>query len=970
VLMKALLDTKLADLQSQLDGQLYFDSIVKALYATDASVYRELPTAVAFPKNKKDIQSLIKFVSENGLSIIPRAAGTSLAGQCVGDGIVVDTKYFNQILEINAQEQWVRVQPGVVRDELNLLLKSYGLFFGPNTSTANRCMMGGMVGNNSSGSTSIEYGTTRDHVIEMTVILSDGSEVVFNAKSSNDFQEKHCDTSLEGKLYQHIQSELSNPSVTREIDINFPKKTVTRRNTGYAIDALLNSKLFSDSSQDFNFSKLLTGSEGTLAFTTEIKLNLVPLPKPHLVLIAAHFHSINESLQAAVLAMKDSPSACELMDKTILDCTKENIEQQSNRFFIKENPEAILIVEVRANSIEEADIFADRIINKFKKAKLGYEYPKITGKKTERVWNLRKAGLGLLANIPGDKKAVACIEDTAVSIEDLPEYITAFTSLLSTYGQKAVYYAHAGAGEIHLRPILDLKKSEDVKLFREISRASAKLVKQYRGSLSGEHGDGRVRAEFIPIVVGNKNYELFHRIKKIWDPKNIFNPGKIVNAKQMDENLRYTPDVETPEVHTMFNFEETGGILRTVEKCNGSGDCRKLNFSGGTMCPSYRATLDEKDSTRGRANVLRDFLTQNTKANPFNHPEIKEAMELCISCKGCKSECPSNIDMATLKAEFQFQFYKSNRRPLRDRLIASNARINSVVSKIPQLYNFFARQNWFKKVTGISKNRSLPELQKQTLYKWFINYEQPKHNRKVYLFCDEYTNYYDVHIGQKAVLLLNNLGFEVLVVQHNESGRAYISKGFLNNARVLANANVELFNSLITKDVPLIGIEPSAILSFRDEYPNLVDKSLKSNALELSKHVFLIEEFLYHEITANNIKLDAFNTESKSLLLHGHCHQKALSSTDFTKKILDFPQNYKVTEIQSGCCGMAGSFGYEVEHYQLSQKIANQVLFPELKKASSEIIVVANGTSCRHQIYDGTGKLAKHPIEVLFDALK
>ncbi|MDA7557959.1 FAD-binding protein [Flavobacteriaceae bacterium] len=968
--MKAVLDIKLACLKSQLEGSLHYDNIIKALYATDASVYRELPTAVAFPKSTKDIQSLIKFVSENELSIIPRAAGTSLAGQCVGDGIVVDTKHFNQILEINAQELWVRVQPGVVRDELNLFLKSYGLFFGPNTSTANRCMMGGMVGNNSSGSTSIEYGTTRDHVIGMTAILSDGSKAVFNAKSSTEFFKKLCDTSFESKLYQNIQSELSNPTVTREIDINFPKKAVTRRNTGYAIDALLNSKLFSESSQDFNFCKLLTGSEGTLAFTTEIKLNLVPLPKPHLVLIAAHFYSINESLQAAVLAMKDSPSACELMDKTILDCTKENIEQQSNRFFIKGEPEAILIIEVRANSMIQADIFADEIINKFKKAKLGYEYPKITGKKTERVWNLRKAGLGLLANIPGDKKAVACIEDTAVAIEDLPEYITAFTSLLSSYGQKAVYYAHAGAGEIHLRPILDLKKSEDVKLFREISRASAKLVKQYRGSLSGEHGDGRVRAEFIPIVVGNKNYELFHRIKKTWDPKNIFNPGKIVNAKHMDENLRYTPDVETPEVNTMFNFEETGGILRTVEKCNGSGDCRKLNFSGGTMCPSYRATLDEKDSTRGRANVLRDFLTQNTKANPFNHPEIKEVMELCISCKGCKSECPSNVDMATLKAEFQFQFYQNNPRSFRDKLIANNAQINNIISKVPSLHNFISRQKWFKKVIGIAKNRSLPQLQKQTLYDFYSNHTQSKSSRKVYLFCDEYTNYYDVGIGQKAILLLNNLGYEVLMVEHNESGRAHISKGFLKSARALANANVKQFNSLVSQDIPLVGIEPSAILSFKDEYPNLVDKSLKADALELNKHVFLIEEFLYHEITANNIKIESFNKLSKSLLLHGHCHQKALSSTYFTKKILAFPLNHSVTEINSGCCGMAGSFGYEVEHYDLSQKIANQVLFPELRKASPEIIIVANGTSCRHQIYDGIGKLAKHPIEVLFDALQ
>jgi len=944
---------------------------MKALYATDASVYRELPLAVALPKNIHDIKLLIDFAQENKISLIPRAAGTSLAGQCVGKGIVVDiSKYFNQILEINTNENWVRVQPGVVRDELNVFLAAYGMFFGPNTSTANRCMIGGMVGNNSSGSTSIVYGSTRDHVLEMKTILSDGSEVVFNKQSVEEFKEKINDNSLEGRLYQNIYNELSDENINSEIKKNFPKKSVTRRNTGYAVDALLNSNMFLKAGKDFNFCELLSGSEGTLAFTTEIKINIVPLPKAKVILIAAHFHSIKESLQAAIVAMREGPTACELMDKTILDCTKDNIEQQKNRFFVEGDPEAILIIEFRGDTILESKAQVTQLIEKFHEARLGYAFPEIIGMQAERVWNLRKAGLGLLANIKGDKKAVACIEDTAVAIEDLPEYIEAFTALMKTYNQKAVYYAHAGAGELHLRPILDLKSAEDVKLFREISEASAKLVKSYRGSLSGEHGDGRLRAEFIPLVLGQKNYELLKRIKDAWDPNNIFNPGKIVNAKPMDQNLRYEPGREYQKIETIFDFDNEGGILNTVEKCNGSGDCRKLNFAGGTMCPSYRATLDEKDTTRGRANVLREFLTQNTKENPFDHPEIKEAMDLCISCKGCKSECPSNIDMATLKAEFQYQFNKNKTRSLRDKLIANNAKLNRLASNFPSLHNFFIKQNWFKIGLGIAKQRSLPKLRPQTLRKWFGAYTQALTSRKVYLFCDEYTNYYDVEIGKKAIQLLNKLGYEVLMINHEESGRAYISKGFLDEAKIIANANVKQFKNLVSADIPLIGIEPSAILSFRDEYINLVDETLRDDAKELSKSIFLIDEFLANEIEDNRITFQGFSKEPKTILLHGHCHQKALSSTSFTKKVLELPINYTVSEIQSGCCGMAGSFGYEKEHYDLSQNIGNQVLFPAIKNATSKTVLVANGTSCRHQIYDGVHRIVKHPIEVLYEALQ
>ncbi|WP_412984633.1 FAD-binding and (Fe-S)-binding domain-containing protein [Pontimicrobium sp. IMCC45349] len=964
------MNNKLEALKSRLKGDLHYSNLVKALYATDASVYRELPLAVALPKSTKDIKLLIEFAQVNKVSIIPRAAGTSLAGQCVGNGIVVDvSKYLNEVLEINTQEQWVRVQPGVVRDELNAFLKPYGFFFGPNTSTANRCNIGGMVGNNSCGSTSIVYGATRDHVLELKTVLSDGSEVTFADLLPEDFQIKKQSNTLEGAIYRHIAKELSNKDVIENVKKHFPKVSITRRNTGYAVDTLLATEVFSESQKQFNFSKLLAGSEGTLAFTTEIKLNIVPLPKPVDVVLNVHFKSINDSLKATVIAMKHQPTACELMDKTILDCTKDNISQEKNRYFVEGDPEAILMIEFREDSLEAAEKKAKTLINDLKHKQLGYAFPIVSGDKTNNVWELRKAGLGLLANIPGDKKAVACIEDTAVDVEDLPEYIEEFTNLMKGFKQKAVYYAHAGAGELHLRPILDLKSKEDVKLFRDISKASAELVKKYRGSLSGEHGDGRVRAEFIPLVLGDDNYQLFKRIKKTWDENNIFNPGKIVDAQPMDHNLRYEADVEIPDIKTVFNFSEKGGLLRTVEKCNGSGDCRKLNFAGGTMCPSYRATLNEKDTTRGRANVLREFLTQNTKENPFNHPEIKEALDLCLSCKGCKSECPSNVDMATLKSEFLYQYHKSNPVSLRSKLIANNARLNLLASKFPLLHNTLIKQSWFKSALGIAKQRSLPELKSKTFKQWFKSHRQKETTNKVYLFVDEYTNYYDVEIGIKAIKLLNSLGYFVKVVNHQESGRAFISKGFLDKAKVIASKNVNEFKDLITSSTPLIGIEPSAILSFRDEYPNLVDESLVSNANKLKDNVFLIEEFLSREIDKGNINPTVFSNDATKIKYHGHCHQKAMSSQEHVVKILSLPKNYSVELINSGCCGMAGSFGYEEEHYQLSNTIAEMKLLPEVRNANSSTIIAASGTSCRHQIKDGANKKSVHPIEVLYDAL-
>ncbi|MCK5278861.1 MAG: FAD-binding oxidoreductase, partial [Cyclobacteriaceae bacterium] len=515
-------------------------------------------------------------------------------------GIVVDvSKHFNQILEINEQEKWVRVQPGVVRDDLNFHLKKYDLYFGPETATANRAMVGGMVGNNSCGANSIVYGSTREHVLSVKVLLSDGTETEFKALSNEEFDEK-CNRGnpLEQSIYKEINSLLSDKKNQLSIDSNFPKKEIPRRNTGYALDLLMDAEPFNGSDKPFNFCKLLTGSEGTLAMTTEIKLNLVSLPPKEKLLVCIHFESINESLEANLIALKYNPLASELIDHFIIDCTKNNIQQRKNTFFIKGDPGAILVVDLSRDSSEEAQNDAKKMISELKEKGYGYHYPILTGDDTLRIWALRKAGLGLLSNMKGDAKPAPVIEDTAVDVNELPEYIRKFNKILKKHGLYSVHYAHAATGELHLRPILNLKTTEGTKQFRTIAEEIASLVKTYKGSLSGEHGDGRLRGEFIKFMVGEENYSLFEKVKRVWDPDNIFNPGKIVNTPPMDTSLRYKPEQKTPQFETTFNFDDYEGILRTAELCNGSGDCRKTHLSGGTMCPSYMATKNEKDTTR------------------------------------------------------------------------------------------------------------------------------------------------------------------------------------------------------------------------------------------------------------------------------------------------------------------------------------------------------------------------------------
>ncbi len=1002
-------------LAKSFEGQLFFDEstqheALRVVYSTDASAYQEKPLAVAIPKTVEDIKKLTVFAKENHTTLIPRAAGTSLAGQVVGNGIVVDiSKNFTNILEVNQAEKWVRVQPGVIRNDLNAYLKSFGLLFGPETSTASRAMIGGMIGNNSCGLHSIVWGDTRQNLLEIKALLSDGSEVVFGDLSYEQFQEKCKGTSLEATIYQEIRTLLENTENQEAIRTGFPKKEITRRNTGYALDMLLENypyeasvsptlpegegaktpPLSGEVGRGFNFCQLLAGSEGTLCFVAEAKLKLIDLPPKEVALVNVHCSTLRESLMVNLLALKHNCYASELIDDLVLELTKNNVEQTRNRSFVEGKPMAILMVEFFAETPELLQQKTSKFIEDVKNANLGYSYPILLNDDCTKAWDLRKAALGILSNQIGDLQPTNLIEDCAVSPEDLPDYIDDVEVLLKNHNISYSISAHAGAGELHVVPMMNLGTLEGKHLFRHILAETAVLVKKYNGSLSGEHGDGRLRGEFLPFVMGEKNYQLFKEVKHIFDPNNVFNKGKITDSPPMNEFLRVGENKVTPKIDTIFDFSEQESILRLAEKCIGSGDCRKTEITGGTMCPSYMATREEKDTTRARANILRQYyegvglrnqelgVMKETLLNPNSYllNPAKEVLDLCLSCKGCKTECPASVDMTKMKAEFMQHYYDEHGVPFRSKLIANFTKMMKLASIAPFVYNFIFETPFLRKIAnkivGFHKERSMPHLSNSTL-KSFYNTQKLKANgqKQVFLFCDEFTNYNDAEIGKKLLTLLQRLGYQVIIPDHLESGRTYLSKGLVRDAQKIAIKNVEKLKDLITDETPLIGIEPSAILTFRDEYLDLVPAKLKASAEQISKNTFLFEEWFAGEIDRGNIKKEQFTEEKRLIKLHGHCHQKALSSLTPSKKAMSLPKNYEVHLIPSGCCGMAGSFGYEVEHYDISMKIGELVLFPTVRKQAAETIIAASGTSCRHQIKDGTDRIALHPIEILFDALK
>ncbi|MEM7007963.1 MAG: FAD-linked oxidase C-terminal domain-containing protein [Thermodesulfobacteriota bacterium] len=966
-------------LKQQISGDLYHSHKVRTLYATDASSYRMLPSAVALPKSHEDIKKLVDFSIEKNIPLTPRAAGTSLSGQPIGRGIVVDVgRYLNQVLEVNKDEKWARIHPGVIRNELNEHLEPYDLFFGPETSTQNRAMIGGMMGNNSCGANSVVYRDSRTHLLEVKGFLADGSEVVFGELTKGEFEAKCSgdESLLETKLYQQIRDILSDDANQKEIQENFPDQKIFRRNTGYALDVLSRMEPFKEGGEPFNFCKLIAGSAGTLVFISELKVNLVDHPPAHRTLSCINFKTLDSALRANIAICQHTIMSCELIDDYTIECARENPLLNEELFFLKDKPGAVLIVEVAGDTQEESKQKIEKIINDVKEAGYGYHFPIITGEDVDHVWHLRNAALGVASNVEGDEKPATNIDDCAVSIDDLPDFIQDVDDLLKRNNLPVMYYAHASAGELHITPYFNTKTKEGIKLFRDITLETAKIVKKYKGFLSGEHGTGWLRGEFTEFMLGEKIYGLMKEIKATWDPQGIFNPTKIVDAPRNNINLRYDEGYKEPSFDTVFDWG-TEGFVRHAERCNGTAECRKTEHAGGTMCPSYMATRDERHVTRARANMLREIFTRSSEVDPFQSEEIHEVLDLCLSCKGCKSECPSDVDIAKLKAEFLQHYYDKHGVPMRSRMIANFNMFAKYNSIFPQAYNFMFTNSItapiIKKLTGFAQGRSVPPLSLQTVRNWYKKNKSSftsGDKGKVYVFCDEFTNYLDAEIGITMIKLLDKLGYYPQVIEHDESGRAHISKGLIREAKVIANNNLRIFKDLISEDTPLVGIEPSAVLSFRDEYPDLADPDVKEAAKDIAKHTYIFDEFISNEIDKGNITSDMFNDQERQLIFHGHCQQKALTTLDHSKKMLSIPENYSVDMIPSGCCGMAGSFGYESEHFDVSMKVGELVLLPTVRKHGEEVIVVAPGTSCRHQIKDGTHRHALHPAQVLWDALK
>lgn len=971
----------LKSLQGKLSGTLEFDDTYRSIYATDASVYRQKPLAVAFPKQNEDIVELIKFANRFQIPLIPRAAGTSLAGQAIGAGIVVDvSRYFSSILEINQQQSWVSVQPGVVRDELNKHLKDSGLFFPPETATSNRATIGGMIGNNSCGANSIVYGSVREHLLELKGFLSDGTYVTFGDISERELKNLAAGltsgSKLEHHIYRHIYDLLSDPRTRHEIHSGFPDREIRRRNTGYALDILASCAPFEPKGPKFNLCNLIAGSEGTLFFITEAKLRLSICPPTHRGLLCIHFHSVENALNAAIETIKFGPIGCELVDHHILECTKSNLEQAENRVFIQGDPQALLVVDLACDSAEKLEHKRSGIVSHLESRGLGYFFPFITGEDQQKVWSLRKAGLGVLSTMRGDAKPIAVIEDTAVKVEDLPSYIVEVETLLLKHGLQCVKYAHAGDGELHLRPIIDLKSPEGKKVFRDLAEDVAKLVKRYKGSLSGEHGDGRLRGEFIPLMIGSENYQRLVTIKETWDPNGIFNPEKITNARPMDTDLRFNSSSEAAEFETVFAFKKEQGLLRAAELCNGSGDCRKSALIGGTMCPSFMASKEEPDTTRARANIVREVLAHRNSENPFLDPRLHSVLDRCLSCKGCKRECPSSVDVAKIKAELTHQKHQAKGIPLETRLMSLFPSAYGLGSLAPRYFNALLRNGPFRGITNsilkIHPARSLPEVGTQTVTSWFRKNQAKLTTQSgpaLYLFLDEITNLIDSAIGIQVIQLLNGLGFRVALAPLKNSARLLISEGLLKQARECATKNVLWARDHISSEIPLVGIEPSTILGFRDEYPELVPRQLSNTASRVAAHCLTFEEFVANQFELGVITPEHFTTDPLTIEVHGHCHQKALSQFHLVKKALEIPTNFTANLIPSGCCGMAGSFGYRLRHYELSQQIGNLILFPHIEKLSPQVVIAASGTSCRHQILDGTGRRALHTAEILYNAL-
>ena len=965
----------LAELQRSVSGDLRTDEYSRILYSTDASIYQVNPHGVLIPKTAADVHAAVELSAKYKVPILPRTAGSSLAGQAVNEALVIDfTRHLDQILEVNKEEQWVRVQPGIVLDQLNLDLRPYGLQFGPDPASSNRAAMGGIVSNNSTGSHSIMYGMTTDHVLEMNVILSDGSIAHFAPLSPEQLAQHQQKSGLEGQIYQQMAALAANNGDT--IRAGTPRHW--RRCGGYNLDRFVDGSTFHwPYDAHFNLSNIVSGGEGTLAVMTEIKLNLVPIPQMTALAIV-HFDSLMTALTAVPTMLEVGPSAVELLDNLGLRMCRDVPEYaRLLSTFIEGDPNCVLITEFYGESEAELKAKVAQLEVHMTKQGVGHTavVPAFSPQLQTNVWTVRKVGLGLLMSIKGDHKPIPFIEDSAVPVEHLAEYVSKVERFCNDIGTDVAYYAHASAGCLHIRPLVNTKQASEIAKLPDITAFSVDLLKGYGGSFSSEHGDGRARSWLNERFFGPDLYKLYQQTKQIFDPHNLLNPGNIVNAGPMTENLRYGETYELIPITPHFDFSDEQGFNRAVEMCNGAGICRKRTT--GTMCPSFMVTREEEHSTRGRANALRNAMSGHLPTREFTSERMYEVMDLCIECKACKAECPSSVDMAKIKFEFLAQYHDRHGTPLRAKFFGNIARLSRLNSgPLASLVNFSSRhglvRSLMNKTLGISRERSLPAFASQSFTSWFkkrnrgASLRLQEQGRKVCLFNDTFNTYNDPEVAIAATEVLEAAGFEIVLPGHKCCGRPFISRGLVNEARAAAQDTINRLAPLAGQGIPIVGLEPSCLLSMRDEYLYLLPDDPRVKLV--AENAYTFEEFIAKLADEGNLNLQ-FTEEKREVLLHGHCHQKSLVGTEPSKQILSLPPNYTVTEVDSGCCGMAGSFGYEAEHYDISMQMAERRLLPAIRAAKPDTLIVAAGTSCRHQVEHGVGERPLHPAELLRKAI-
>jgi len=950
------------ELQKVVRGDVRFDAGSRLLYSTDASMYQVEPIGVVIPRDAEDAQATVETAKRLRVPLLPRGGGTSLTGQSVNHALVIDfTRHLHALLEVNREERWARVQPGLVQDELNARLRPFGLLFGPDTSTSNRATLGGMLGNNSGGSHSIAYGLTVDHVLEITALLADGTRVVFGELTEEAFAAKTRGVGLESTIYRELAA--LRREVADEVRARYPK--TWRRVAGYNLNELV--KPF-----PLNVARVVVGSEGTLLTILEAKMRLVPRPARTAVDVV-HYRDVQEALESVEAILDTAPYAVELTDKMILNLARDNIEQRARMGFVQGDPGAIMIIEYAGAS--EAEVRAKVETLETRRAREGFGYAAHLAydpAEQQSIWKLRKAGLGLLLGMKGEGKPIAFVEDTCVEPGHLKDFVPRFREIFAKHDTDGAYYGHCSVGCLHIRPVINLKTPRGLEQVRAIADEITSLVLEYGGTISSEHGDGRARSPFLERMYGPVLMRAFRRLKGAFDPDNRMNPGNIVDAPGLTENLRYGVGYRTWEPVTRLDFSGQGGFAAAVEMCNGVGVCRKT--LEGTMCPSYMATRDEEHSTRGRANALRAVLSGRLPASEFTGRRLYEVMDLCLECKGCKAECPSNVDMAKMKYEFLYHYYQANGLPLRNRLFGRIEAVNRLGSRMAAAVNAMSQgavARWMlEKIAGIDRRRPLPRLASQTFAAWFAHRASVASAPRgdVVLFHDTFVTYNTPVIGQAATFLLEAAGYRVVLVDRKCCGRPMISKGMLDLARAHAAWNVERLVPYARRGIAIVGLEPSCLLTLRDEYVDLLrDDPVGAEAARLvAGQSALLEQFLLRE-RERGLSL-SFTDGPKPALLHGHCHQKALVGTAPTIAALRWA-GYDVTEIDSGCCGMAGSFGFEREHYDISVALGNRRLAPAVRAASADTAVIAPGISCRQQIEHLAGRRALHPAEALWEAL-